>query len=119
MKRSNALHYRWDLGLMCILGMSCALAQHPPSDFVLRSGDAQKFMRMYPGVSWQSNLVSWYYNPNGQPSAYDTASVVAALTSAANKWSAVCGVTFKYMGASTAAPATNDGMSVIGWKALA
>jgi hypothetical protein len=118
MKRNMAAPHRWQAALMLMLATGCACAQQWPSDLVTRIGDSQKFQRMFPGVAWQDDSVSWYYNETGQPPAFDTAGAVAVLASAADKWSAVCGIKFNYMGASTAAPATDDGLNVIGWKEL-
>jgi hypothetical protein len=107
------------LCLALLLAAQAAAAQLPNSpDFVFRAATGEKFARLYPGVSWSGGIIPWYYNPAAQPAQYSTSAAISALGAAAAKWSAVCAVTFKYMGTTSAAPGTNDGTNVVGWKSI-
>jgi hypothetical protein len=74
---------------------------------------------------WQSSRYLWYYNPANQPANLNTQAVVATIQHAAARWSGMCGVSFDYLGLTTARPymgndaAAVDRVNVIGWDALA
>jgi len=66
----------------------------------------------------------WYYNPANQPAYLTTTDVLSAINTAAARWSAMCKLTFTYMGTTTAVPnvrstySTIDRVSVVGWGEL-
>jgi len=76
---------------------------------------------------WPSSVLHWRYNAAGAPLSpspfANEATTVAALASAAGKWSAICGIQFVYDGPTTTAPYNGtdpapDGVNVIGWREL-
>ncbi|MES3039086.1 MAG: matrixin family metalloprotease [Bdellovibrionota bacterium] len=69
-------------------------------------------------LKWSNGVISWYYNPQGQPIIYTTTQLVDILKAAAQKWSAVCGVTFQYMGPTSSVPnfTGRNGVSAVGWE---
>ena len=73
---------------------------------------------------WAGGQVTWYYNPANQPAYLSTTDVLAAINTAAARWSGMCKLTFTYMGTTTAVPNvrstynTIDRISVIGWGEL-
>jgi hypothetical protein len=66
----------------------------------------------------------WRYNPAGAPAGFtDTASAVARLGAAFDKWSAVCAVSQSYQGTTATAPNNTPGdqpdqSNVVGWAPL-
>ena len=73
---------------------------------------------------WAGGHVYWYYNPANQPADLDQEAVLGAITTAANRWSAVCRLTFTYMGITQARPSVEavpparDRLNVFGWGLL-
>jgi hypothetical protein len=74
-------------------------------------------------VRWPGTIV-WKYNPAGAPAAFtDASATVARLTSALDKWSAVCAISHSYQGSTATAPDNRPGgqpdlANVVGWGAL-
>ena len=76
---------------------------------------------------WPGKVLHWHYNQASAPIApspfADAGTAVAAMSAAAAKWSAVCGIQFVYDGP-TAVPPYNgsdpapDSFNVIGWREL-
>ena len=66
---------------------------------------------------WPATL-HWRYNPAGAPAAFSAnkAATIQQIVDASAKWTAACGVQIVYDGETTAAPATLDRASVIGWQ---
>jgi len=109
-----------------------ALAELPaasaPSDFVLRGttaagDDPAKFRFTFgPAIAW-SAPIRWSYNHANAPAvlAGSPSTVVAALQQAVEKWTSICGVSFRYQGLT---PATTNGLAgpdrvnVVGWDSV-
>jgi hypothetical protein len=98
-------------------------------DHVVRDADAppgerDKFLYTVDApVRWPGTIV-WSYNPSGAPAAFsDTATTVARLTAALDKWAAVCAISHSYQGTTATAPNETPGgqpdlANVVGWAAL-
>ena len=70
----------------------------------------------YSGLpKWQNSTYRWFYNPNNQPAAFNTESMLTTISSYMAKWSAVCGIRFEYLGISQEMP-SNAGPNMIGWS---
>jgi len=106
-----------------------ALGAEAP-DHVVRDADAPaaqrepKFLFTFDDpVRWPGTIL-WRYNPAGAPAGFaDTATTVARLTAALDKWSAVCAVSHSYQGTTTATPNNTPGgqpdyANVVGWAPL-
>jgi hypothetical protein len=84
------------------------------TDYVL--GNAREY--------WAGGQVNWYYNPLNQPSNLTQDQVIAAIKTAGARWSAMCNVSFNYMGTTTANPSIEsstpsaDRVNVYGWGPL-
>jgi hypothetical protein len=96
-------------------------------DHVLLDADAppgqrdDKFLFTFDApVRWPGTIV-WKYNPAGAPAAFtDASATVARLTSALDKWSAVCAISHSYQGSTATAPDNRPGgqpdlANVVGW----
>ena len=74
-------------------------------------------------VRWPGTI-AWRYNPAGAPASFaDTAATVTRIQAGFDKWTAVCGVSYSYLGTTATAPDTRindqpDGQNVVGWGAL-
>ncbi|QTN29055.1 matrixin family metalloprotease [Rhodoferax sp. AJA081-3] len=73
---------------------------------------------------WPLGVVLWYYNPTSQPASLSTETVVNAIKVAADRWSGMCNVRFRYMGTTTNRPYGGedsfavDRRNVVGWDLL-
>lgn len=74
------------------------------------------------GIKHSSNSMSWYYNDANRPAgAPSKAAVISQIMASMAKWTAVCNITFNYLGETTAVPNAAgsgqpfDGVNVIGW----
>jgi chitinase len=81
--------------------------------------NATKYRLLSPtGATHAGGVMSWYYNDASRPAAISKASVLAQIQASQAKWSAVCKITFNYLGETTTAfslPGSSDGVNVIGW----
>jgi predicted Zn-dependent protease len=86
--------------------------------FVLGNGSAAV------NAKWPGGVLSWYYNPSGQPADLSTDQVVATIQRAMGHWSDVCNIVFPYQGVTTTAPRLDatfdvtDRITVLGWGPL-
>ncbi|HEY8242708.1 MAG TPA: choice-of-anchor D domain-containing protein [Casimicrobiaceae bacterium] len=122
--------------LALLLAAVSSLAWLPPAlgaeapDHVVLDADAPpgqrepKFLFSFDEpVRWPGTIV-WKYNPAGAPAGFaDTATTVARLTAALDKWSAVCAVSHSYQGTTATAPNNTPGgqpdlANVVGWAPL-
>lgn len=112
---------RWARGSLLLLAsttavMHCALADQNQS--ISQEREMPAFVSYPSNPYWTSRQVNWYYNPAGQPAGLSTASVLSAIQVAAARWSAMCNVSFNYLGTTTALAqniAAADGKNVFGW----
>jgi hypothetical protein len=81
-----------------------------------------RYLLHAPKARWIPSAMQVYYNPEGAPANWDTASMLALLQQTANKWSDVCNIRITVAGTTTTKPfmqkqtsADVDGMSVVGW----
>jgi hypothetical protein len=121
------------LAALCAAWLSAtAVAETVPgpmaSDFLLREGSARpgvpsKFGFTFgPALPW-SGPIRWSYNPAGASSALgaNPATTVTALQGAMAKWSAVCGVSFRYDGLTSSGVnglGGPDGVNVVAWDSV-
>jgi hypothetical protein len=83
-----------------------------------------KFLLMFDEPTRWPGPIAWRYNPAGAPASFaDTAAAVTRIQAGFDKWTAVCGVSYSYLGTTATAPDTRindqpDGQNVVGWGAL-
>lgn len=74
--------------------------------------------------SWVGGRISWYYNPQNQPSNLSTAAILTAIQRASARWTGMCRVTFNYLGITSLMPnidgpaSSVDQVNVFGWDLL-
>jgi len=118
--------------LLAAFALAATLPAHAAEapDHLVRDADAPpgqrepKFLFSFDApVRWPGTIV-WRYNPAGAPAGFtDTASAVARLGAAFDKWSAVCAVSQSYQGTTATAPNNTPGdqpdqSNVVGWAPL-
>ena len=64
---------------------------------------------------WADAAYRWHYNPANRPAWLGDAQALALLQEAAAKWRE-CGVSMEFLGQTQIAPATIDGVNVVGWR---
>ena len=101
-----------------------AQAQDYESVPVLEPGLQPKYILGAAQERWSGGQVNWYYNPANQPSNLTQNQVIAAITTATARWSAMCNLTFTYLGTTAAEPSiesassASDRLNVYGWGLL-
>ena len=118
---------------LCAATSAVADGVNPPSrdaDYAFgQVGNATRADAKYvplfdPTAAWPTTF-QWKYNAAGAPAGLPTASVVATLQAAFDKWSSQCNVKHQYAGETTTAPHATDSPSspdfvnVVGWRPLA
>lgn len=70
---------------------------------------------------WANGVIKWWYNPNGQPTMFNSQQAVDALIAASKRWEQVCNVSFQYQGMTTNQLniTSCNGATVVGWTPLA
>jgi chitodextrinase len=114
----------------CLLlaGAGTAIAQpvvSPIADGGMRTFDGyvEKYQLFNPptGLTHPGGTMSWYYNDASRPAAVSKATVIAQIQASMAKWSAVCRISFSYLGETTTGfslvSSSIDGKNVIGWDA--
>lgn len=110
------------------LGLLAAVTAHAQHDHQVRAMPANReqpgFVLGLDRQHWSAGRYDWYYNPAHQPSHLSTEAVVATIQRAAARWSAMCNVSFNYLGLTTRRaymgddPNLVDNANVIGWDVL-
>jgi hypothetical protein len=85
----------------------------------------QSFIPGQPVLGFTGGVINWRYNDSGRGAsiggAATAADTIATIQAQQAKWSAVCNITFNYVGTTTATPAIafngggTDGVNTIGW----
>jgi chitinase len=113
---------------MLLAGVGLTAAAEPilaplDDDIGIRTfdGPVEKYRLFNPptGIKHAGGVMSWYYNDANRPSAISKAATLAQINTSMAKWSAVCKISFSYLGETATGfslPSSSiDGVNVIGW----
>ncbi|APV51661.1 hypothetical protein BWI17_19360 [Betaproteobacteria bacterium GR16-43] len=106
-----------------VLGAPVALASEaakgvvsPAPDRVYTFDSPEKFILFFPGTGGHAGKnMSWVYNDANRPAAFSKANAIAQIQQSMAAWSAVCPITFTYLGESATGFNSSDHVNVIGW----